>query len=176
MRPAHTSVADSAHKLSWGSKAVADATVCSAERVDQVEEDQETQEARGARVIKRPEMQTQRERDEHMLTHLPCSIWCPYCIAGRGISVRHVAAGGDREKFGVSISLDYCFITPGDTEKDMCPILILHDDNHEAIWAIPVEHKGAVQFVASWCVSVLEISGYSNSDITLKNGQEPANS
>ena len=36
-----------------------------------------------------------------------------------------------------------------DTEKDMCRILILHDDNLEAIWAIPVEHKGAFQFVSA---------------------------
>ena len=49
-------------------------------------------------------------------------------------------------------------MTPEDTEKDMCPILILYDDNLEEMLAIPVENKGAVQFVVSWCVSVLEMS------------------
>ena len=56
----------------------------------------------------------------------------------------------------------------------MWPIFILYDDNLEAVWAIPAERKGAVQFVVSWRVSVLEISDYSNSDITLKSDQEPA--
>ena len=92
-------------------------------------------------------MPTTRERDEHMAAHLPYRSWCPYCVAGRGISAHHVAAGGDREKLGITIRLGYCFTTPEDTEKDMCPMLILCDDNLEAICAIPAEHKGAVLFV-----------------------------
>ena len=53
-------------------------------------------------------------------------------------------------------------------------MLVLYDDNLDALWAFPVEQKGSVQFVVSWCVGVLEISGYSNLDITLKSDQGPA--
>ena len=68
-------------------------------------------------------------------------------MAGRGISRRHVAQGGDREKLGVTISISYCFMSPEEIEKDTCPILILYDDNLDAIWALPVQAKGAIQFV-----------------------------
>ena len=125
-------------------------------------------------MFKRPDAPTKQELEEHLPTHLPYRSWCPHCVAGRGISRRHATVGGDKEKLGVTISIDYCFFNPEDVEQDTTPILILYDDNLETIWAIPVETKGAVQFVVNWCVEILDVAGYSNTDITIKSDQEPA--
>ena len=112
--------------------------------------------------------------EEHLPTHLPYQNWCPHCVAGRGIIWRHATSKEDREKLGVTISIDYCFMSPEEVEKDTCPILILYDDNLDAIGALPVQAKGANQSVVKWCIEILDVAGYSNSDITIKSGQEPA--
>ena len=125
-------------------------------------------------MFKRPDAPTKQELEEHLPTHLPYRSWCPDCLAGRGISRRHAAVGGDREKLGVTISIDYCFMSPEEAEQDTTPILIMYDDNLEAIWAILVQAKGAVPFVVSWCVETLDVAGYSNTEITIKSDQEPA--
>ena len=75
---------------------------------------------------------------------------------------------------GVTISIDYCFMIPEEAEQGTCPILIMYDDNLEAIWAMPVRSKGAVPFVVNWCVETLDVAGYSNTDITMKSDQGPA--
>ena len=50
-------VGDGAHKLSWASTAIEEASLCGVNKVDQIyqfQEDQETQEARAPRAIKKP--------------------------------------------------------------------------------------------------------------------------
>lgn len=65
-------------------------------------------------------------------------------------------------------------MSPEEIEKGTCPILILYDDNLDAIWALPVQAKEAIQFVVKWRVEILDVAGYSNTDVTIKSDQEPA--
>ena len=87
------------------------------------------EEARKPRIFKRPDAPTKQELEEHLPTHLSDRSWCPVCTAGRGISRRYAAPGGDKEKLGVTINIDYCFMIPVEAEQDTCPILIMYDDN-----------------------------------------------
>ena len=65
-------------------------------------------------------------------------------------------------------------MTEEDSETDMCPVRIMYDHTLKAIWALPVESKGVVDYVVKWCVETLDNAGYTKSRITIKSGQEPA--
>ena len=97
--------------------------------------------ARKAEIMRRPYTPTQAEIEEHNATHLPYRAWCPHCVAGRGISGHH-SMHQDGKKMGITISLDYCFMTPMEKTQHTCPVLVVFDADLEAIWALPVETKG----------------------------------
>ena len=80
-----------------------------------------------------------------------------------------------KEKFGITISLDYCFMNgEGDEDPDLPGVLGIWDDNRECLWAIPVDKKGPTDWVVSWIVEKLDNIGYQGESITLKSDQEPA--
>ena len=63
----------------------------------------------------------------------------------------------------------------GDEATDGVPnILVVWDDGHRAMWALPVDHKGADKYVVNWLVKKLEEAGYGGVSLTLKSDQEPA--
>ena len=74
---------------------------------DAVEADEED-ENREPRKMNRPHAPTKAELDEHLPLHLTYREWCPHCVAGKGISTRHMSSGG--EKTEVTWNMDYCFL------------------------------------------------------------------
>ena len=54
------------------------------------------------------------------------------------------------------------------------PVLIAWDDGHRALWALPVDHKGAEEYVVNWLVRKIDEAGYSGVPLTIKTDQEPA--
>ena len=44
---------------------------------------------RNPRKLLDPKLPTQKEIDEHCLTHLPFRNWCPHCVAGKGKMAPH---------------------------------------------------------------------------------------
>ena len=119
--------------------------------------------ARKPRVIRRPETRMKQEIADHLPLHLPYRSWCPECVAGRGVSSPHVTS--TEEPLGVTISIDYCFMSQQDEESD---------NVLKAIWALPAQNKGAVPYVIEWLVGVLDTAGYRGENISLKSDQEPA--
>ena len=140
---------------------------------DPAQEDMEDEEAPKIVVKRRPYMPTQKEIDEHMPTHIPYRSWCPHCVAGKGISGKHVG-GEDQDKIGVTISLDYCFMGTENDPDELMPVLVMHDDSLELIWALPVESKGPTKYVVDWCTRKLDEAGYRGQRISLKSDEEPA--
>ena len=128
--------------------------------------------ARKPRVIRRPETPTKQEIADHLPLHLPYRSWCPDCVAGRGVSSPHVMSKD--EPLGVTISIDYCFMSQQDEGSDTYPVLIVFDNALKAIWALPVQNKGAVPYVIKWLVGVLDTAGYRGEKISMKSDQEPA--
>ena len=51
---------------------------------------------------------------------------------------------------GVTISVHYCFMDK-EAEDGVPPVLVMWDSNHKVLWALPVEAKGAVEYVVEWC-------------------------
>ena len=54
------------------------------------------------------------------------------------------------------------------------PILVLWDDGHRALWALPVEHKGPTEQAVTWIIRTIEEAGYAGVGLTLKSDQEPS--
>ena len=109
-------------------------------------------------VLKRPYTPTQQEIAEHMPLHLPYRAWCPHCVAGRGVTGHHVKSD-KAERIGATISMDYCFLTATERTEDCCPVLVLYDDDLEAIYALPVESKSLSKQVVDWCVAKIDEGG-----------------
>ncbi len=75
------------------------------EKVDEVMcgecEDDEAQtgkEGRRPKMRKPPLGVSQKERDEHNLTHTPFRSWCPFCVAGRAKQWPHLKIKDDDVK------------------------------------------------------------------------------
>ena len=66
---------------------------------------------RKLRIIGDPRMPTQREVDDHYLTHLPYRNWCSICVRAKGKDMDHRSAV-EKERGLSEYCFDYCF--PGD--------------------------------------------------------------
>ena len=129
-------------------------------------------EARRPKPAARPYTPTKEEVREHEVTHLPFRPWCRHCVFGKGCSSPHPAPDG-REKIGITISLDYCFMAD-EVEEGLPGVLVLWDDHRECLWALPVDRKGATDWVVKWVTEKLDNIGYRGEQLTLKSDQEPA--
>ena len=135
--------------------------------------DDETKEVRKPKVGRIPEAPTKRELEEHLPLHMPYKAWCPVCVAGEGIHNQSRRTKEDeKERIGVTISMDYCFLTTdGEAETDP-KVLILHDDRLETLWALGVKTKGVTPEVVTWIMNKLEEAGYKGTEITMNTDQE----
>ena len=123
------------------------------------------------KTARRPRVPTQKEREEHNATHLPYQSWCEHCVAGRGVSSPHKSTkdGSEDEEAGTTIGMDYCFATTEEKDKDIGGTLVMYDEDSTSLWAIQVEHKGAVENVINWCATKLDENGYRGCRVSLKS-------
>ena len=121
----------------------------------------EADEARRPQVARRPITPSKAEVESHLPLHIEYRSWCPHCVAGRGISMQHRQKLDDTSsELGITVSLDYCFMTAEEAEEDMRAVLVCYDHNKSGLWAIPVEEKGANADVVKWVVDKLDEAGY----------------
>ena len=52
-------------------------------------EEKESEEAKTPEVLRDPGAPTQKEIEEHNVTHLPFRSWCQHCVRGRGSNTPH---------------------------------------------------------------------------------------
>ena len=69
----------------------------------------EETEAASLRPLKSPAAPTQREIEEHEISHCPYRSWCRFCVMGRGKADPH-QRHKDEESAVAIISCDYCFM------------------------------------------------------------------
>ena len=104
---------------------------------------------------------------------MPYQAWCPICVAAEGKhSHNRKAREDDAERMGVTISMDYCFLTSQDDIESDPKILVMHDDKLETLWALCVQAKGEHAEVVTWVVQKLDEAGYRGKDITINTIQE----
>ena len=66
--------------------------------------------ARKPRAVLDPKLPSQREIDEHSLTHLPYRNWCSHCVFGKGRAAPHFKRAS-REDSLPEVHFDYCFMS-----------------------------------------------------------------
>ena len=79
----------------------------------QIQEELE-EEAEPLRAARDPGCPSEKQVEEHRLTHLPFRTWCKWCNLGRGRGLQHRQSPGSTIPV---IGFDYFFITAGGMKK-----------------------------------------------------------
>ena len=131
--------------------------------------------SREERVVKKmidPRRPTEREVEEHNLTHLPYRNWCPVCVRAKGKDSDH-RKSIDEERGLAEFSFDYCF--PGDDLDHRITILVGRERSTGMTMASTLPSKGSKgKFAADKVIEYFWDCGNGNGDIILKTDQEPA--
>ena len=65
---------------------------------------------------------------------------------------QHIVEASDRERLGVTVHMDYAFMTPEEKEEDMQPTLVIFDDDKQSFWALGFEQEGVTPCLRPMCV------------------------
>ncbi len=87
----------------------------------------EGEEGRAPVQAKTPQRVSQREMEEHRLTHTPFRSWCRWCVMARARNAQHrsKAADGDEGCKVPRISMDYFFMSEIDRRASENPMLVM---------------------------------------------------
>jgi len=119
-----------------------------------------------------PKLPSQKDVDEHYLTHLPYRNWCPICVKSKGKEMGHRSAT-EKERTISEYCFDYCF--PGDEFGYKLTVLAGQERLTGMKFATAVPTKGASgKFATDKCLDFIEEVGDSNGKIIIKNDQEPS--
>lgn len=120
-----------------------------------------------------PRRPTQAEVDLHeLMNHCPYRNWCPHCIKGQGKNLDHRKAV--EEERGLSeYSFDYCL--PGDEFGYKLTVLIGRERVRGMAMSTVVPTKGTNGvFELDAVLEFMRSCGDENTDVIIKNDQEPA--
>ena len=147
------------------------------------EEDLEMQTPRAVRA---PHQPSQREIDDHDITHCPYRAWCEACVRGQAKDDSHLTITGmDADSSVTRVCIDYCFITEKVKAKEddhiqevkanvSMTILVMLETMCRSIWAYAVDHKGSDSWLSEQIIDDLETVGLANERIVIKADQEVA--
>ena len=127
---------------------------------------------RNPRTLLDPQLPSQKEIDEHCLTHLPYRNWCPHCVAGKGKMGAHHKQPNRTDGL-VEVHFDYAFMsTKG---EGLETILVAKERASKMGMATVVPMKGgSIEFPAKRILAFLKEIGLENADIVMKSDQENA--
>ena len=126
-------------------------------------------ESREARVRSTRVLPTDKERDEHEVTHATFRSWCEACVAGRATEDSHKRSA--TQPSVPLVALDYGFLGR-DTDVDLATILVLIQRPHGAVGACQVLRKGPEPYAIDCVLAYLDTWGLR--EVLLKADNEPA--
>ena len=135
-------------------------------------EEEISEESRAPKISRRPGTPTKADIDAHLPWHAEFRSWCKYCVAGKAVSRQHSAGNPDEEALGVTVSVDYCFMIPEESEEEMDAILVGYDSEKMGLWTMSVDAKGPTLSAVGWLNNKIEDADYNGVGITIKSGQE----
>ena len=141
---------------------------------DEIEcEEPVSAEARPPEVLRDPGAPTQREVEEHNITHLPFRSWCPYCVSGKAQDRQHRLRKEDQMAKQVpEVVFDYGFFG-GKEDEETLAVQVARDRRTQMVFANVVPRKGMIhEHGAKSMLEDLEKLGYQ--EIILKCDGEPA--
>ena len=124
---------------------------------------------------------SQKEIEQHELTHAPYQAWCTSCVMARGRQDKClIDEGRKKDRETPTISMDFCYAgydqgLPGgpvlEAEDNKLTCLVLHDSTTSCVHAVPVDRKGNLGFLCGEVIRFISYLGYG--EVILKNDQEP---
>ncbi len=132
------------------------------------------------KVRTKPVQPSQREIEEHEVSHYPYRNWCRYCVAAKGRRDKHASVSENTAKDVVCIVYDYGFFTSREDEgkpeeeleKKYTPFLAIKDDETETVFADVVHRKGVEDWSVKVCVDHVVELGHPK--VTLRSdGENP---
>ena len=123
------------------------------------------------RVARNPGDPTDKEVEEHNVTHFPHRSWCPVCVKARGKEEAHKKV---REQGEVpTVSMDYKSFGEASTEEDKVTMIVVKDETTGCVAAHVCEQKSAAD---KWVVERVcdNIDLFGHSGVVLKGDGEPA--
>ena len=141
--------------------------------------------ARNPRVARIPAAPTKAMILAHEVHHADYREWCAHCVAGKGVSHKHMTSDRESRSDTAEFCLDYAFMTEEgrvgflediglEDDSGMSPVLVGHDRTSEALWAMVAEAKGVTDSSLKWAKERIDESGYLGMRIVLKSDQEEA--
>ena len=134
----------------------------------------------GSQALPTAAAPTQREKEEHFVSHYPFRSWCEHCIRGKAKAMRHVKVDHSDETVPV-ISADYCFMNSVDdtviteeVQKKHAPVLIVHDRWSKLTYAHVLPYKGVTQGpIGSKCL-LNDLKKFGYPKMVMRYDPEPA--
>ena len=111
---------------------------------------------------------TQREREQHNLTHLPFRDWCEDCIKGKA-NERKFTSVEHEPNCLPCFHADYMFMGEGETDGTT-PILTLKDDDQKSAFANVVPSRGVNDFTQNQILEDIDTTGIT--DIIFRTDSE----
>ena len=112
------------------------------------------------RVARNPGDPTDKEVEEHNVTHLPHCSWCPVCVKARGKEEAHKKV---REQGEVpTVSMDYKSFGEASTEEDNVTMIVVKDETTGCVAALVCEQNSAAdKWVVDRVCDDIELFGHS---------------
>ena len=105
----------------------------------------------GSQALPTAAVPSQREKEEHFVSHYPFRSWCEHCIRGKAKAMKHVRVDHSDETVPV-IWADYCFMNSVDdtviteeVQKKHAPVLVVHGSWSKMTYAHVLPCKGVAQ-------------------------------
>ena len=123
------------------------------------------------KFLKSPKLPSQREVDEHYVTHWPYRDWCPICVKAKARNVPHLRQT-DREHSVPHVHVDYGFFGNADDDEKVI-LQVARDEESRALFVHAVPRKGMTHEhgARELCKDIKKI-GYKK--IAIKGDNEPA--
>ena len=111
------------------------------------------------KVRTKPVQPSQKEIEEHEVTHYPYRSWCRYCVAASGRRDKHASVSEDKDDEIACVACDYGFFTSREDEdkpeeeleKKYTPFIATVDEKTKCTFGDVVHRKG----VEDWSVKVM---------------------
>ena len=117
-----------------------------------------------------PHAPSQKEREQHEMTHLPFRSWCSKCVFGRGMPHWR----NKDEKVMPEVHLDFMFLGPKDSPGDTVPCLVLREVVSNMVMAAVVLRKTTGLFAAKRALAFLSEVGCLHGDLIVSSDQGPS--
>ena len=137
--------------------------------IEEEEDEEVSEEARTAVKMPDPRKPSQREIDEHELTHLPFRSWCEHCVKGKGKEAAHYR--DETELTVPEVHVDFAF--PGDGKGETLVMLVAKERLTRMLLAMVMPRKSEGEFARKRIGAFFKEIGCEEGHVIVKSDQEP---